>query len=189
MPTQSFSSFEAFFDANRHASLRAMVLGPERGSWNLTNLLINRLSVQFAQAGTDAVVEGSPQPGGVSIFLLTQGLSAMSGNGQRFDEVSMLVAQPGDEFCIAADSGGVGVLCTYPTSCSPGQAKARRRLPVPCVVLFDYHSTALQGLGRRFNSSMNRCNVPLRHSGRWRRKRQHNRSWFQRSARYSPCRT
>jgi AraC family ethanolamine operon transcriptional activator len=104
MPTQSFSSFEAFFDANRHASLRAMVLGPERGTWNLTNLMVNRLSVQFAQAGTNAVVEGSPQPGGVSIFILTQGLSAMSGNGQRFDKDSMLVAQSGDEFCIAADS-------------------------------------------------------------------------------------
>src|SRR5579863_2511304 len=102
MSTRSYSSFEAFFDANRHASLRAMVLGPESGTWDLTNLTVNKLSVQFAQAGTNAVVEGSPQPGGVSIFLLTQGLSAMSGNGQRFDEVSMLVAQPGDEFCIAA---------------------------------------------------------------------------------------
>jgi AraC family transcriptional regulator, ethanolamine operon transcriptional activator len=104
MPTQSFSSFEAFFDANRHACLRAMVLGPERGRWNLTNLIVNKLSVQFAQAGTNAVVEGSSQPGGVSIFLLTEGLSAMSGNGQRFDEVSLLVAQPGDEFCLAADA-------------------------------------------------------------------------------------
>jgi len=104
MPTQSFASFEAFFDANRHASLRAMVLGPECGTWDLTNLIVNKLSVQFAQAGTKAVVDGSPQPGGVSIFLLTEGLSAMSGNGQRFDEVSMLVAWPGDEFCIAADS-------------------------------------------------------------------------------------
>ena len=104
MPTQSFSSFEAFFDANRHASLRAMILGPERGRWNLTNLIVNKLSVQFAQAGTDAVVEGSPQPDGVSIFLLTQGLSAMSGNGRRFDDRTLLVAQPGDDFCLAADS-------------------------------------------------------------------------------------
>ena len=38
MPTKCFSSFEAFFDANRHASLRAMVLGPDRGKWVLTNL-------------------------------------------------------------------------------------------------------------------------------------------------------
>ena len=104
MPSQSFSSFEAFFDANRHASLRAMVLGPERGKWGLTNLTVDKLSVQFGEAGTNAVVEGSPQPGGVSIFMLTQGLSAMSGNGRRFDDHTLLVAQPGDDFCLAADS-------------------------------------------------------------------------------------
>lgn len=104
MPTQSYSSFEAFFDANRHASLRAMVLGPESGTWDLTDLIVNKLGVQFAQAGANAVVEGSPLPGGVSIFLLTQGLSAMSGNGHRFNEASLLVAQAGDEFCLAADA-------------------------------------------------------------------------------------
>jgi AraC family transcriptional regulator, ethanolamine operon transcriptional activator len=104
MPTKSFSSFEDFFDANRHASLRAMVLGSGRGSWVLTNLMVGKLGLQFGEASTNAVVEGAPQPGGISIFLLTQGLSAMTGNGQRFDEISMLVAQPGDEFCIAADS-------------------------------------------------------------------------------------
>ncbi len=104
MPTQSFSSFEAFFDANRHASLRAMVLGPDRGNWTLTNLIINKLGLQFGQAGGNAVVEGAPQPGGISIFILTQGLSAMPGNGCRFDDRTLLVAQPGDEFCLAADS-------------------------------------------------------------------------------------
>ena len=104
MPTQSFSSFEAFFDANRHANVRAMVLGPDRGDWVLTNLVLSKLGVQFGQAGGNAVVEGAPQPGGVSIFILTQGLSAMSGNGRRFDDHTLLVAQAGDEFCLAADS-------------------------------------------------------------------------------------
>lgn len=104
MPTQSFSSFEAFFDANRHANLRAMVLGPDRGNWTLSNLPLGSLSFQFGEAAGDAVVEGSPQPGGISVFLLTRGLSAMSGNGRRFNELSMLVAGPGDEFCLAADS-------------------------------------------------------------------------------------
>ena len=104
MPTQSFTSFEDFFDANRHANLRAMVLCPDREPWNLTNLMVNKMTLQFAQAGTNAIVEGSPHPGGVSIFLLTQGLSAMSGNGKRFDDASMLVAYPGDDFCLAAGS-------------------------------------------------------------------------------------
>jgi hypothetical protein len=104
MATQSFSSFESFFDANRHANLRAMVLGPDRGNWVLTNLVVDTLGVQFGEAGGNAVVEGAPQPGGITIFILTQGLSAMSGNGRRFDDRTLLVGQPGDDFCLAADS-------------------------------------------------------------------------------------
>ncbi len=81
-----------------------MVLGPDRGSWALTNLVLSNVGVQFGEAGGNAVVEGAPQPGGVSIFILTQGLSAMLGNGRRFDYHTLLIAQPGDNFCLAADS-------------------------------------------------------------------------------------
>jgi len=103
MPSQTFSSFEAFFDANRHANLRPMLLGRDRGNWGLTHLIVNTLSVQWGQAGGKAVVEGTSKLGGLTIFLQTQGASAFSGNGRRFDELSLMVVGPGDEFCLAAD--------------------------------------------------------------------------------------
>jgi AraC family transcriptional regulator, ethanolamine operon transcriptional activator len=104
MPIQSFSSFEAFFGANRHADLRATLLGPERRNWALTHLMVNNLSVQWGQAGGKAVVEGAAKPGGLSIFLQTHGAPAFSGNGRRFDELSLMVVGPGEEFCLAADA-------------------------------------------------------------------------------------
>ena len=102
MPTKSFSSFEPFFNSIRHSNLRAMVLEPDRGRWTLTNLALKKLSVQMGEATGNAVVEGAQLPGGVSIFILLQGLSAMSGNGRRFDDCSLLVGKPGDDFCLAA---------------------------------------------------------------------------------------
>jgi AraC family transcriptional regulator, ethanolamine operon transcriptional activator len=104
MPTQSFSSFEAFFDANRHANLRPMLLGRDCGNWALTNLIVNKLGIQWGQAGGKAVVEGASRPGGLTIFFQTQGDSAFSGNGRRLDALSLMIAGPGDEFCLAADS-------------------------------------------------------------------------------------
>jgi AraC family ethanolamine operon transcriptional activator len=104
MPKQTFSSFEAFFDANRHASLRAMVLGPVRENWVLTHLVLNNLSIQFGQAESKALVEGAPRAGGVSIFMPTRSASAWWGNGRRFDELSLMVALPGDDFCLVADT-------------------------------------------------------------------------------------
>jgi len=103
MPTQIFSSFEAYFDGNRHASVRGMVLGPEREDWVLTHLLVNNLSVQWGHAGAKVVVEGAPQPGGVTLFVPTQKPSGISGNGRRIDESSLMVVGRGDEFSIAAD--------------------------------------------------------------------------------------
>ena len=69
MPKQTFSSFEAFFDAFRFASMRAMVLGPAGENWVLSTLVLNNLSIQWGQAEAKAVVEGTPRAAGVSIFL------------------------------------------------------------------------------------------------------------------------
>jgi len=104
MPTQSFSTFEAFFEANRHAGLRPMLLDRDHGNWALTHLVVNHLSVQWGQAAGKAVVEGAARLGGLTIFLQTQGLPAFSGNGRRLDELSLMVVGPGDEFCLAADA-------------------------------------------------------------------------------------
>jgi hypothetical protein len=105
MPKQTFPSFEAFIEANRHARLRQMVLGRDRGNWVLTHLMVNNLSVQWGEAGGKAVIEGASRPGGLTIFLQTRGAPAFSGNGRRFDDLSLMVAEPNDEFCLAADGG------------------------------------------------------------------------------------
>jgi AraC family transcriptional regulator, ethanolamine operon transcriptional activator len=103
MPAQTFLTLEAFMDANRHATLRSMLLGRDRGHWALTHLTLGNMSVQWGQASGKAVVEGATRPGGVSVFLQTQGTSAFSGNGHRFDALSTMIVGPGKEFCLAAD--------------------------------------------------------------------------------------
>jgi AraC family transcriptional regulator, ethanolamine operon transcriptional activator len=104
MPTQTFSSFEAFFDAFRFANMRPMVLGPAGENWVLTSLVLNNLSIQWGQAEAKAVVEGAPRAAGVSIFLPTRTPAAWRWNGRRFDELSLMVDVPGADFCLAADT-------------------------------------------------------------------------------------
>ena len=105
MPTQTFTSFEAFFDTIRHTvDLRAMLLGPEQGHWLLTHSILKNVSVQWGQATGKAVVEGTSMLGGPTIFLQTGGVPAFSGNGRRFDDCSLMVVGPGKEFCLAADA-------------------------------------------------------------------------------------
>jgi AraC-like DNA-binding protein len=102
MPVQRFSSFEAFFDAFRFASMRAMVLGPAGENWVLTTLALNDLSIQWGQAEAKAVVEGAPRAAGVSIFLPTRMPAAWCWNGRPFDDLSLMVDVPSADFCLAA---------------------------------------------------------------------------------------
>jgi hypothetical protein len=44
---QKFSSFEAFFGANLHSSVRGMVLRRQRAEWTMTQVVVNSLSVQW----------------------------------------------------------------------------------------------------------------------------------------------
>jgi AraC family transcriptional regulator, ethanolamine operon transcriptional activator len=81
-----------------------MLLGRDHRNWALTNLLVNKLSLQWGHAGGKAVVEGASRPGGLTIFFQTQGDSAFSGNGRRLDAFSLMISGPGEEFCLAADS-------------------------------------------------------------------------------------
>ena len=101
MPVQRFSSFEAFFDAFRFASMRAMVLGPAGENWVLTSLVLNNLSIQWGQAEAKAVVEGAPREAGVSIFLPTRAPAAWWWNGRQFDDLSLMVDVPGADFCLS----------------------------------------------------------------------------------------
>jgi AraC-like DNA-binding protein len=103
MPVQSFSSFDAFFDAFRFASMRPMVLGPAGEKWVLSSLVLNNnLSIQWGQAEARAVVEGAPRSAGVSIFLPTRAPEAWWWNGRRCDDLSLMVDVPGADFCLAA---------------------------------------------------------------------------------------
>ena len=101
MPTQSFASFEAFFDAFRFANMRPMVLGPAGENWVLTTLVLDKLNIQWGQAEAKTVVEGAPRADGVSIFLPTRTPAAWWWNGRQCDDLSLMVEVPGADFCLA----------------------------------------------------------------------------------------
>ena len=106
MPTRTFSSFEAYFAANRHAPRqRGMVLGRKREDWVITDLVVHGLSLQWGTTGTKIVAEGTTQPGGITFFF-PDWQSSVWGNGKRIDEYSLMAAGPDAEFCVA-NSGGL----------------------------------------------------------------------------------
>ena len=102
MPTQTFTSFEAYANAVQSANLRAIFRGPKRANWVLSYLTFKNLGVQWAQAGGPAMMEGTVTPGGLGIVMPYRNAHALSMNGRRFDDFSLMVLRPGDEFCSSA---------------------------------------------------------------------------------------
>jgi AraC family ethanolamine operon transcriptional activator len=100
MPTRTFSSFEAMFAAHLHADLRGMVLGRDSKPWVMTQLVLNNLSVQWGHPGAGVATQGATPPAGITFYLPTQSPLGFSGNGHPFDEFSLMINRPGDEFYI-----------------------------------------------------------------------------------------
>ena len=101
--TQTFYSYEPYADAIQGAaSLRTVFLGRKFGNWALSHLSVNNLSVQWGHTGGPGAVEGTVQQGGCTIIMPTQNPHAISGNGRRFDDRSLMLLRPGGEFCLSA---------------------------------------------------------------------------------------
>jgi AraC family transcriptional regulator, ethanolamine operon transcriptional activator len=97
-----FRVYEAYAAAIQDATLRATFLGKKHSNWALSYLSVNNLGVQWGHTGGPGVVEGTVKPGGCVILMPTHNGHAMSGNGLRFDDASLMLMRPGAEFCLSA---------------------------------------------------------------------------------------
>jgi AraC family ethanolamine operon transcriptional activator len=96
----------------------------------MTHLMVNSLSVQWGRAGASVIVEGGAKAGGVSIYVPTEVWLGVSGNGHRFDEFSLMVTAPGDEFCIANNASRRWFSVYIPNETLAG---TRGDAPIPVV--------------------------------------------------------
>jgi hypothetical protein len=134
MPTQTFTIYEAYANAIQDASLRATFLGKKFANWALSYLPVSNLSVQWGQVGGPGAIEGVVKPGGNVIVMSTVNARSIRGNGRSFDEVSLMLLRPGEEFCFSATN--------YNCWCS---------VFVPNEILTDSNESAAPNLGPSCN--------------------------------------
>jgi AraC family ethanolamine operon transcriptional activator len=102
MPTLTFANYDAYSDAIQDARVRTTCLGKQHSNWVLSYLSMSNLSVQWCKVGGPGAVEGTVKPGGTVIVLPAENTHAISANGRRFDDFSLMVLKPGEEFCFSA---------------------------------------------------------------------------------------
>jgi AraC-like DNA-binding protein len=103
-----FSSFDAYAAAIQHADARMTLIGREQGKWALDFFPVSEISIQWGVGGA-AACEGGSVRGGLTLFLpmyksdgLPRNEQRLLGNGQRLENGSILILEPGADFCITA---------------------------------------------------------------------------------------
>ena len=103
-----FPSFDAYAAAIQHADTRMTLVGREQGNWALAFSRVSEISIQWGVGGA-AACEGGSVRGGLTLFLpmyKSDGLPGneprLLGNGQRLESGSILILEPGADFCITA---------------------------------------------------------------------------------------
>jgi len=104
-----FQSFDEYAAAIQHADVRMTLTGMEQRNWALAYLPVSDISIQWGGGGAANACEGSSVRGGLTLFVpmfpsdITQwDKQTLLGNGQKLENGSLMILEPGAEFCIAA---------------------------------------------------------------------------------------
>ena len=143
-----FQSFDEYAAAVQHANIRVTLSSRQQTHWALDYMPLGDVSVQWGQDAGPNVVEGSSSEGGLTLFLPRCSADSIIGNGCRMQDGSVMLLEPGAEFCMAAMAANrwasifvpfdqltaLGVPSTGPnqkrTGLSPTEARKRLRVLV-----------------------------------------------------------
>lgn len=104
MERLTFHSFEEYAAAVQHADIRVTLASRQQTNWALDYLPLGDMSVHWGQDAGPNVVEGSSAAGGLTLFIPQQNANAIVGNGSRMETGSIMVLEPGSEFCMASET-------------------------------------------------------------------------------------
>ena len=103
MPTQTFSSPEAYVAGIGNANLRvSLTLRKSRVPWMFSSLDLPDLRLQWGQGGGCTLTEGAVVREGGVILFPTHNARAMRINGRRFDAQTFRLQMQGDELSLAS---------------------------------------------------------------------------------------
>lgn len=103
-----FQSFDEYAATIQHADVRMTLTGREQRNWALTHLPVIDMSIQLGAGGAANACEGS-STWWPNFFVPMHPLGtpigekqSLLGNGERLANGSLMILEPGSEFCIAA---------------------------------------------------------------------------------------
>jgi hypothetical protein len=103
MRSQAFDDFDAFAQQVRDADFRMLLLNPERHIWAISQVNLGGIDIRYGHEGGGNITEGRSQSNGYLFFVPVTNANDHAANGSVLDSGSVVVLEPGIEFCLRSE--------------------------------------------------------------------------------------
>ena len=100
MRYQYFRDFDAFANAVRDIDSVMLLQNPVRLIWSISHLDLSGIYIQMVREGGGNIIEGKSRSDGYILFIPLNHAGAYAANGTALNNNSVLILEPGSDFCI-----------------------------------------------------------------------------------------
>ena len=101
MKFKSFHDFDAFAASVRDIDGSMLLQNPKHHSWSIWQINLSGIDIQLGKLGSGNIVEGQSWSDGYLLYLPLSDKCAYSANGTVLDKHSLMLLEPGCDFCIS----------------------------------------------------------------------------------------
>jgi AraC family ethanolamine operon transcriptional activator len=106
----AYNDFDAFSKDARFIVAGMLPKDTERSTWTNSHIELGGVHVQIGSLGSGYIIEGRSSPDGYLVYVPLTGAGEHTANGIVLDELSVLVLEPGSDFCLSV--GGPHKACS-----------------------------------------------------------------------------
>lgn len=101
MQSERFTDFDEFSASVRGVDSRMMIQNPARYGWDINAAEVSGIRVQVGRLGSGNIIEGQSWTDGYLLYLPLSDTCAYSANGTPIRDGSLMILEPGSEFCLS----------------------------------------------------------------------------------------
>jgi AraC family ethanolamine operon transcriptional activator len=104
MQTKTFTEYDAFASSVKDIDARMMFTNARHHRWTISRARLSRLHLQLGRLGSGNIVEGQSVANGLLLYVPMTEACQYRANGTIYEPGSVVVLEPGSEFCLASNA-------------------------------------------------------------------------------------
>jgi AraC family ethanolamine operon transcriptional activator len=104
MQSNTYTDYDAFAGSLKDVDARMMFQNPANHSWTINQAQLPKTHLQLGRLGSGNIVEGQSMASGLLLYVPVTTNCEYRANGTIYEPGSIVVMEPGSEFCVASNA-------------------------------------------------------------------------------------